>query len=460
MSGQLRLRELLDSARATSLLAGGGLRERVATETAPLFADCARAVLASRDGEDADVHAFFVPGRVEVLGKHTDYAGGRSLVAAVERGLCLVASPIDEPTWRVQALDVGGRCAFTIAPDLVPTVGHWSNYPMTVARRVARNFPHARRGASVAYRGNLPLDAGMSSSSTVMVANFLAMSAVNDLPASEAYRLEIQTSEHLAEYLGTVENGQSFGQLGGDRGVGTFGGSEDHVAMLCGRAGSLAQYSYCPVLGERTIAVPRGCVFVLASCGVASAKTGQARDRYNRASWLARAAVEAWNQAAIRSDPHLGAALAVAAPEAICAALANAQPQDGFQSGEMLERFEHFHAESMEIIPAAGDALAAGDLTEFGRQVDLSQHRAEDMLHNQIPETVHLAATARQLGAIAASAFGAGFGGSVWALIPGDRVGPFIDRWSGKYAEAFGPAAARATFFVTAAGPAAFELKA
>ena len=126
----------------------------------------------------------------------------------------------------------------------------------------------------------------------------------------------------------------------------------------------------------------------------------------------------------------------------------------------MLERFEHFQAESMELIPAAGDALASGELTEFGRQVDRSQHCAEDMLHNQIPETAHLAATARQFGAIAASAFGAGFGGSVWALIPGDRVGPFIERWAGKYAEAFSSSAARATFFVTMAGPAAFELKA
>lgn len=460
MSGQLRLRDLLDNTRAVDLLVAGGMREHVATETAPLFADCARAVLASMDGADADARAFFVPGRVEVLGKHTDYAGGRSLVAAVERGLCLVASPIQEPTWRVQALDVGGRCAFPIAPDLVPTVGHWSNYPMTVARRVARNFPNAKLGASVAYRGNLPLDAGMSSSSTVMVANFLAMSAVNDLPASESYRREIQSPERLAEYLGTVENGQSFGHLDGDRGVGTFGGSEDHVAMLCGRAGSLVQYSYCPVLRERTINVPRGCVFVLASCGVASAKTGQARDQYNRASRLARAAVEAWNQASRRSDPHLGAALTGAEAETVRAALANAKPRDGFSPEEMLERFEHFHAESMEIIPAAGDAIAAGELTESGQQVDRSQHCAEDLLHNQIPETVHLAATARQFGAIAASAFGAGFGGSVWALVPGDRVGPFIDRWSGKYAEAFRPAAARATFFVTAAGQAAFELKA
>lgn len=460
MSGQLRLRDLLDSARAVDLLIAGGMREHVATETAPLFADCARAVLTGLDGADADAHAFFVPGRVEVLGKHTDYAGGRSLVAAVERGLCIVASPIDEPIWRVQALDVGGRCAFSIDPDLVPTVGHWSNYPMTVARRVARNFPHARGGATVAYRGNLPLDAGMSSSSTVMVANFLAMSAVNDLPASESYRREIQSSEHLAEYLGTIENGQSFGQLVGNRGVGTFGGSEDHVAMLCGRAGSLVQYSYCPVLRERAIAVPRGCVFVLAACGVASAKTGQARNRFNRASQLARAAVEAWNQASKRSDPHLGAARAGAEPETVRAAIASAKPRDGFSPEEMLERFEHFHAESVEIIPAAGDALASGELAEFGRQVDRSQHCAEDMLHNQIPETVYLAATAREFGAIAASAFGAGFGGSVWALVPGDRVGPFIDRWSGKYAEAFSSAGARATFFVTAAGPAAFELKA
>ena len=463
MRGPLKLSDLLDHNRTVELLLAGGMRQHVAKDKALTFAQCARSVQADSGCQDSQAVALFVPGRIEVLGKHTDYAGGRSLISAAERGLCLVAAPCDEPLWRVNALDVGGRCAFSISADLEPTVGHWANYPMTVARRVARNFPQARRGATVAYAGDLPRDAGMSSSSMVVTANFLAMSAINDLPATDEYRREILASEQLAEYLGTIENGQSFGTLAGDHGVGTFGGSEDHVAMLCSRAGKLAQYSYCPVRLERTIDMPHGWVFVAAFCGVASAKTGSARQRYNRASLLARAAVGAWNDAAGRSDAHLAAALASddspAVVDRIRAALAAAGTRDGFSAGELLERFEHFLAESMRVIPAAGDALAAGDLGEFGRQVEISQQCAERLLHNQVPQTAGLAAQARKLGAIAASAFGAGFGGSVWAVVQADEAGDFLARWSAGYAKTFGAEAGMAKFFITDAGPAAFELK-
>src|SRR6185436_2875784 len=69
--------------------------------------------------------ACFVPGRVELLGKHTDYAGGRSLVCAVERGLCFVASAHPEQTLEIKdALSLEqGSCR--LDPDLAVPEGHW-----------------------------------------------------------------------------------------------------------------------------------------------------------------------------------------------------------------------------------------------------------------------------------------------------------------------------------------------
>src|SRR3954463_9899064 len=82
--------------------------------------------------------AWWVPGRIEFLGKHTDYAGGRSLVCAVERGICAIASPREDVG--VSVIDAGRSPAksvqFALDPGLHPTPGHWSNYPMTVAGRV------------------------------------------------------------------------------------------------------------------------------------------------------------------------------------------------------------------------------------------------------------------------------------------------------------------------------------
>jgi galactokinase len=62
-------------------------------------------------------------------------------------------------------------------------------------------------------------------------------------------------------------------------------------------------------------------------------------------------------------------------------------------------------------------------------------------------------------GAEAASAFGAGFGGSVWALVRTDQAQPFIDCWRTEYEEKFPAAAHSATFFATRPGPPAYRLE-
>ena len=136
-------------------------------------------------------------------------------------------------------LDAPDLARFEIDADLQPTIGHWSNYPMTVARRIARNFPGGLRGAEMAVASDLPIASGMSSSSALMVTCFLMLADINDLADRPEYNADIHSPEELAGYLGAVENGQTFGGLVGDAGVGTFGGSEDHTAMLCCRGGGL-----------------------------------------------------------------------------------------------------------------------------------------------------------------------------------------------------------------------------
>src|SRR5215216_5942669 len=83
----------------------------------------------------------WVPGRIEFLGKHTDYAGGRSLLCAVDRGFAFVFSPRDDNTLRVRDAQTNETFECPINADIEPQQGHWSHYAVTVARRVARNFP-------------------------------------------------------------------------------------------------------------------------------------------------------------------------------------------------------------------------------------------------------------------------------------------------------------------------------
>jgi galactokinase len=110
------------------------------------------------------------------------------------------------------------------------------------------------------------------------------------------------------------------------------------------------------------------------------------------------------------------------------------------------KRLDHFIAEDARI-PEAVDAFRHADERRIGRLAEGSQADAETLLGNQIPETSALARAALELGAFASSSFGAGFGGSVWALVEHDRADAFARRW-------------RADAFIAAPGPPVVELSA
>ncbi len=396
--------------------------------------------------------AFFVPGRIEVLGKHTDYAGGRSLLCATERGFKVMVNPRADSTITVTDAASGANDLLALDPELTAARGHWSAYPRAVARRVARNFPRARRGADIVFENDLPQAAGLSSSSAFITSIFFALAAVNELEEDETYASAIRSREDLAAYLACVENGASFGPLEGDRGVGTCGGSEDHVAMLCCERGQLRVYAFCPPRFDARVAMPAGWVFAVAASGVSAQKTGAAMEAYNRAAADAATVRRRLQAIAGREAASLAAAVA-GAPDAVSdlRQVLRSEPR-------LLGRFEQFLEESLVIVPRAAEALASRDLATFGALVDRSQRLAEDGLRNQVPETVALARRARELGAAAASAFGAGFGGSVWALVPAREADRFVERWQLAYRREFPEPAARATFFTTWPGAGALEV--
>ncbi|NKB66724.1 MAG: galactokinase [Candidatus Latescibacteria bacterium] len=455
---RLVLDQALDAQYLAALLQEQGLAAETAATKAGLLVQGANRLATAGVGRRDPVNAFFVPGRIEVLGKHTDYAGGRSLVTAVDRGICLVAAPRTDARIRLWDAVWDQQVDFDFTPQLEPSHGHWSNYPMTVARRLARNFPGPFRGANIALGSDLPAAAGMSSSSALIIATYLALAALNDLEGQNLYQSHITGPFSLAEYLGTIENGQSFGELAGDKGVGTFGGSEDHTAILYSKPGQVGQFQYCPTRFECYIPVPDQAVWVVGFSGVVAEKTGAAQDLYNRASALAGAVVTAWQEATGGTEPYLAGILARHADANQLRRLLQGAQQPTFTPDELIRRLDHFMAENEEIIVPAGQALGRGDFDAFGTLVDRSQALSDSLLGNQVPQTVSLAQTARQSGAWAASAFGAGFGGSVWALVEGARVEAFVEEWSRRYRAAFADLPQAPQFFQTQSGPAAFSL--
>ncbi|MEE2659491.1 MAG: galactokinase family protein [Candidatus Latescibacterota bacterium] len=435
-------------------LRAGGLDDEV-TAKAQRFASAARR-LAEHLSDDTPAQAWFVPGRIEVLGKHTDYCGGHSLTAAVARGFCVVASARDDTALNLYALDEDDEVSATLDPELQPSPGAWSNYPLTVARRLARNFPNCCRGADLAFSSDLPAAAGMSSSSALIVATYLVMASINDLEASSLFRDNIRTDFERADYLGTVENGQTFRDLEGDRGVGTFGGSEDHTAILCSQANALAEYTYCPTRFRRHVELPAEWLFVIGVSGVVAEKTGQAQMLYNRASQLVQAIVDCW-RAAGGSETYLAHILQSEERYRALQQAIDTPPSPVFPTNSLHQRLEHYRRE-MTVLSAATDALESSAFDEFAVFVAHSQQLSEELLNNQVEETVVLCRLAVEAGALTASAFGAGFGGSVWALVRRSQMPIVVEAWATAYRRAFPCRAEASQFFTTPAGPPAFAL--
>ncbi len=417
-------------------LLAGGLSEAAAARHARRLARLDEA-FAGWSGRPP-LRAFFVPGRVELLGKHTDYAGGRSLLCALERGVCVLAAPRDDG--RVRFLNADSQVAAALDRPAAKLPG-WAPYPLAVLRRLQRDFGLGG-GADVAFASDLPAAAGMSSSSALVVASYLGITAGQVPAAAPASR------EALAGYLAAAETG-----------VGTHGGSEDHVAILCCRVRQWSRYSFCPTAFEGVIPAPPDHALVIAVSGVVADKGGGAQARYNRAAAAAQAVLAAWNAAEGSPAPTLAAALAGDAGR-----LAEAQVRlrrfvpEGYTRAELDARLRQFWLESEVLLPAAARAAAAGDWRAFGGAVAASQAEADAGLGNQVPETRALVAGALQLGAVAASAFGAGFGGSVWALAPAAGADAFAAAWQRDYGKAFAERRAASLCFVSAAGPAALEL--
>lgn len=386
----------------------------------------------------------FIPGRIEFLGKHTDYCGGRSLVCAIDRGFHTLFTANENRSVRIKSEDSGETVSFELNENLQVAQNHWAKYPMTVARRLAQNFKSRRlKGLNLSFRSDLAAAAGLSSSSAFMIAFFTALADVNRLPLFEEYKQNIANNLELAEYLGCIENGQTFRGLRGSSGVGTFGGSQDQTAILCCRKNYLSQFSFSPVVLEKKIILPPELSFVIASSGVIAEKTGAAMAKYNRVSQMVSEIIRAWQGA----EKTLAQIIEAVGLDDLKKFIAENDLSFGKQ--DLLGRVEQFYVESFEIIPKVSACFENGEVEKIGELIDLSQQNAEKYLQNQTPETIYLQRLAREIGALASSAFGAGFGGSVYALVKTSDSARLADEWRETYLKKFPHLAGKAEFFVT-----------
>lgn len=377
--------------------------------------------------------SLWVPGRIELFGKHVDYGGGPSLTCAASVGITSKVEILDEPVLEL-VQTTAGKQRFPLAPHVKSVQGSGANYATAVVRRLARDLGPLHRGVRVELESSIPRASGLSSSSAFVITLGLALIEANELDTHPAWSGTLDSSLALAEYLGAAESGAPFADFLGEHGVGTRGGAQDHVAILNAEEGRVGMFHYLPAVRRARATMPTDWVFLIGVSGVHASKGGGVQAEYNQASDTLRSIVAAWNRATGRADIALRAALE-SAPDALDRLSEIVARDPG--SARLIARLRQFDRETRGLVPAAHGAISAGDASLLGELSHESQRLAEEVLGNQVPETIFLAKAAREAGAFAASAFGAGFGGAVWALVHRGEAPAVLARWQAAYRAAF-----------------------
>lgn len=423
------------SARWTAALAAAGLGGDDAPAKEHLVAAATQAL--ARAASRQPSAGCWVPGRLELFGTHTDYAGGRTLVAALPRGFIFTGAPRRDRDVHVTDAIAGEHVVLSAASssDRTAPAPGWRRYAATVVQRLARNFPEAPLGADVSFASDLPRAAGMSSSSALMVGLAVTLIRLSEIRNSAVWRDNIAGALDEAGYYACIENGRDFRALAGDAGVGTHGGSEDHAAMLSATPAAFTAFSFVPMRLLTTVPLPESWSCIVASSGVAAEKTGGARDAYNRLAEGAAKLLELANREG-EEFASLAAALASSSGRERLQEELERIEVTGWSADALRNRLQHFVREDARI-PHALDALRTGDVPAMRALAAQSQADSDLLLGNQVEETRALTRLALDHGAFASRSFGAGFGGSVWALVDSARARELAVRWRVAYQNEF-----------------------
>jgi galactokinase len=296
----------------------------------------------------------FAPGRVNLIGEHTDYNDGLCLPFAIDRGVTVTAELHDGDE--------------VLAPDLAGDE-RFLRGAVAELRRVGVEVP----GCTLEISSDLPQGAGLASSAALCVALSLGLCAVAEIEPPRPVRLARLCSRIESEWAG-----QETGLL-------------DQLASLLGEEGRAVRLDMRTLEARAVELDLRGHTLATLDSG---APRSLAESGYNERRDECRRAVELLGLESLR-DADDGSGLP--------------PPLD--------RRLRHVISEN-ERVDAAVAALAAGDLPALGELLDASHASLRDDYEVSVPEVERAVEACRDAGALGARIMGGGFGGSVLALFP------------------------------------------
>ncbi|MEO0972174.1 MAG: galactokinase [Pseudomonadota bacterium] len=314
------------------------------------------------------------PGRVNLIGEHTDYNGGKVLPTALPLRLTVALAPRDDDALHIGSEQQAGvsRREMSDAP-----LGHWSDH-LVGALVAARRAGFIDRGVNLSVTSQIPQGGGLSSSAALIVATLRAARALGGGDESTASDLQ------LAQLARQVENDY----------LGVPCGIMDQMAVALGAVGE-AMLLDTTTLDYQRLSIPAEVAVCIVHSGVARRLSD---GRYGERKRECDAAqVEFGGRELCALDPT---------------EVENARGV----SDVSRRRARHCASEHRRVI-AAGQALARTDLGAFGELMRHSHRSMRDDFEMSLPVIDALVDDANALGAIGARLTGGGFGGCVVALV-------------------------------------------
>ena len=332
-------------------------------------------------------HLVQAPGRVNLIGEHTDYNDGFVLPCAINFGTLIAVSARPDLVVRVVAADYNGEMdEFRLDQPIQPVAdGSWPNYVRGVVKYL-QEHGLALRGANLALTGDVPQGAGLSSSASLEVAvtqAFKTLQGFDDLSPTD-----------MALIAQRAEN----------RFVGCNCGIMDQLVSARGEAGS-ALLIDCRSHETRAVPMPPDVAVMIVHSRV---RRGLVGSEYNTRRMQCEAAASHYGVRALRD-----------------LSLARLEADAGDLDATVLRRARHIVTENQRTLDAA-EALAAGDLRRMGVLMAASHNSMRDDFEITAPavdQLVEILQTA--IGPVGGARMtGGGFGGCAVALLPLDQVEP------------------------------------
>ncbi|WP_400193267.1 galactokinase [Hymenobacter sp. B81] len=340
------------------------------------------------------------PGRINLIGEHTDYNDGLVLPAAIDREMVFAVALNEVGRIRLRSFDLNE--SFEVSPEAVRRTeqADWANYLLGVVAQLQRRGV-AVPGFDCVFGGNIPIGAGLSSSAAVECGLIYAL---DQLLGTGIDRLELALMAQKAEHeFALVQCGLM-----------------DQFASLFGRAGQVVEldcrshaYRYFPFDAEN-------CRVVLCNTGV---KHSLASSEYN----VRRQECEQGVALLRHHYPGIGS-LRDVTPEQV-----NVHRDE---LGPLLHRRCLYVTEENARVTAAGQALQAGDLAEVGRLMYASHAGLRDQYEVSCRELDVLVEASRGVpGVYGARMMGGGFGGCTINLVAAEHAAAFVAHATAAYRE-------------------------